>query len=471
MSRRIKSSSTLTRRALLRGSAGLIALPLLPSWSRAAAPNPKRFVAIYQPGGVLQRPQGSQRHNVDEWTPQHSGGQLTKLGATLAAAQPHIQDILQISNTKWGGYHEGRTRLGQVGAIGHIGEHPAYLTGSCLVGDPEVPATWKTLETDDASIDRKIASISGKAPLTLGVSPYTSWQVLERLSWQDHRTGIARTQTPDELFAKVYGDPSGDVEGKAAIDHVRRSILDGAVEDIQSLKTKINASDKRHLDDYLTRLREAEQNVGKILGGQCAPPDAPAAVDTKQYAELMVDLALLALQCDATRVVTLSIWPSGGGVGRNCGQYIAGISPENVSLDFHRFTHHSTLTTNVGDTYNTSLLLDDFRRSLKWSAGLFTRFIEGLKGATDPDGSTMLYNSLIMYGSMLGDGDHHEYSRCARVVAGQCGGAVKTGRLLDGGGQYIDNILPEILSLFDYKRADGSEQTKVGVSNGRLSLR
>jgi len=69
-----------TRRAFLRTTGGLVAIPFLPSWVRADAAPPKRFIAIYQPGGVLQKPNGSTRHNTDEWTCQHSGDKLIQLG-------------------------------------------------------------------------------------------------------------------------------------------------------------------------------------------------------------------------------------------------------------------------------------------------------------------------------------------------------------------------------------------------------
>jgi hypothetical protein len=49
----------------------------------------------------------------------------------------------------------------------------------------------------------------------------------------------------------------------------------------------------------------------------------------------------------------------------------------------------------------------------------------------EPDGSTLLDNSIVTYGSGLGQGARHEYKRLPTVVAGSGGGRLKTGFHLD----------------------------------------
>ena len=57
-------------------------------------------------------------------------------------------------------------------------------------------------------------------------------------------------------------------------------------------------------------------------------------------------------------------------------------------------------------------------------------FLGRLSKIREPDGSTLLDNSMIVYGSSLADGHEHAAKNLPLIIAGRGGGHVKTGREL-----------------------------------------
>ena len=53
-----------------------------------------------------------------------------------------------------------------------------------------------------------------------------------------------------------------------------------------------------------------------------------------------------------------------------------------------------------------------------------------MKAITDGDGGSLLDNSLIVYGSGLGDGNRHTHENLPILLAGRGGGSIKSGRHL-----------------------------------------
>ncbi|MEZ5364021.1 MAG: hypothetical protein R2748_17195 [Bryobacterales bacterium] len=59
-------------------------------------------------------------------------------------------------------------------------------------------------------------------------------------------------------------------------------------------------------------------------------------------------------------------------------------------------------------------------------------FLGRLKSIREPGGGTLLDNSMILYGSSLGDSSEHDkYNNLPTLVAGRGGGGGRTGRLID----------------------------------------
>ncbi len=460
--------SAFSRRWFLRGATASVALPFLPSLTRAQDGDvPKRFIAIYAPGGVVQ---GGSFHTTDHWRAGATFERLDDPSHILHELRDFKADLIQLQNIRRESFYYGTQTLGLAGAIGHWGEHPNYLTGSSLKPSGS-DTSWREVLVDDASIDQKIARLTGHRPLNLGLAPRTGPSTLHSLSWLSSADADPWISDPLEVFTRIFG-PAEARADIARFQHrllLRRSVLDGVSDERARLERTLGTADRRHLDAYFTTLRETEQRIAESRELSCLVPDEASFVPATLFdrARILTDLALLALECDHTRVITLTTWGAGGGTGGQvAGSYIEGLS--EPIRDYHYFTHFATAADGID-----APRLANFMTSSKWSAGAFARLVRGLADRTDADGESMLHNSLVMYGSGIGDAAHHQYQDIARVFAGQAGGSVRTGRILRPSESQVpaENLLPEILDLFGYRDASGAPQTVVGLSNDIISLR
>jgi hypothetical protein len=124
----------------------------------------------------------------------------------------------------------------------------------------------------------------------------------------------------------------------------------------------------------------------------------------------MYDLVALAFEADLTRTVTFML----GQAGSNRSYRMAG-----VTNGHHSLSHHGKKAAN----------LDAIRRINRWHAEQFAGFIQRLSETKD-EGSDLLRQSMVVYGSGLGDGDRHNHMDLPVLIAGRGGGRLKTGRHL-----------------------------------------
>jgi len=96
-------------------------------------------------------------------------------------------------------------------------------------------------------------------------------------------------------------------------------MLDFLVEDISSLKTKLNSSDKVILDRHLTSVREVESSINVDITDvdSCHIPDVPNTITFQKNAEHFTDMIPLVYACDTTRVFSFSIDDEGETKGNN----------------------------------------------------------------------------------------------------------------------------------------------------------
>jgi uncharacterized protein DUF1552 len=87
-----------------------------------------------------------------------------------------------------------------------------------------------------------------------------------------------------------------------------------------------------------------------------------------------------------------------------------------VSTGFHNASHHNERAERVLD----------FAKINTYHVSLVPYFLERLKRMPDGDGS-VLDNSLIVYGSPMGNPNVHNHKRCPLFIAGKAGGQVKGG--------------------------------------------
>jgi hypothetical protein len=159
-------------------------------------------------------------------------------------------------------------------------------------------------------------------------------------------------------------------------------------------------------------VREIERCIQKIeaqntSGEQRELPGAPAGVPDSytEHVKLMFDLQAIALAADITRIFAFKM-------SRDVSNRVY---PESgVTTGFHIASHHQEREDRITDLYKIN----------KYHVSLLPYFFDKLKATADGD-SNLLENSLILYGSPMGNSNVHNHKRCPLFLAGHAGGAVK----------------------------------------------
>src|SRR5439155_16191370 len=159
-------------------------------------------------------------------------------------------------------------------------------------------------------------------------------------------------------------------------------ILDMVRDDTQDLAATLGGADRRKIDEYLYAIREVEKRIetAEKNNRQFTPAlektsGVPVLFD--DYAKLMFDIQVLALQADLTRAITFMM---GREASLRC-------YPElGVPEPHHPLTHHR------GDED----AVEKVTKINTYHAQMFGYFLGKLK-ATPEGGYDLLYNSIIVY--------------------------------------------------------------------------
>jgi len=124
--------------------------------------------------------------------------------------------------------------------------------------------------------------------------------------------------------------------------------------------------------------------------------------------------------------------------------------------------HHELSHAGDGDAVAIEKLVEINR----WHAEQFAYMMDKLRATTEADGSSMLDNTLMLWGNELGAGNTHSYKDIPWVLAGGAGGALKMGRYMQYPDQPHNNLLVSVCNAmgFDDVRTFGIP----GVCTGPL---
>jgi hypothetical protein len=446
----------ISRRTILRGVGTAIALPWLESLGFAAAPTgstatagvPKRLAFVYVPNGV----------NMTEWT-QAETGKLTKLTGILSPLNEH-KDYVNVI----GGMTLDKGRANGDGPGDHARAMSTFLTGR----QPR-----KTSGADikvGMSADQHVAQAVGdntKFPsLELGVergqqagncdSGY-SCAYSSNLSWRGESTPNAKETDPKLVFERLFGgnDPKELAAARAKRELYNRSILDFVAEDAKQLNKTLGQGDQRKLDEYLSSVREVEQRIEKARAASSAPttkPNMPVPTgipkDVTDHIRLMMDLMVLAFQTDLTRVATFPIANDGS---NRPYKHI------EVPEGHHDLSHHGSDPKK----------LEKIAKINKFHVEQLAYLTGKLKAAKEADGTNLLDNIMLVYGSGLGDGNAHNHDNLPILLIGKGGGTIQSGRHIVYPKRADTPLMNLYLALFQRM---GAPTARFGDSTGVLSI-
>jgi Protein of unknown function (DUF1552) len=417
--RRNPNRPKLQRRAILRAAAACIALPTLesllsPAEARAFGAQPLRWVSWFLPCGVWG----------PSWFPTTTGVDY-ELSPTLAPLAPFKSKVLVFAG------------LQNTAAVNPQGSHGCGPPGMTTCRQGQKPAINVGI-----SVDQVYAQALGTATripsMQLSVVDTTFSDVQYPAVYNGTTAWASATQplppviSPGQVFDQLFAGQtasSTDVAAQAALAKRRalhKSVLDEVTSEANALMQRLGTTDRAKLDEYLTSVRAAEVTINQSgmtpscdAGTSARPADKIADVPT--HTKALIDLMVLAFQCDATRVINFQ-QANGGHSSYSSFPWI------NLNVDHHGISHHN------GDANKGAQLA----KIDLWEMTNFAYFLQKMDAVAEGNG-TMLDNSLVFLSNELSDGNAHnqgatKYTNFTGptgkpiVLAGSAGGKLNTGR-------------------------------------------
>ncbi|TVP97725.1 MAG: DUF1552 domain-containing protein [Planctomycetaceae bacterium] len=439
--------AALSRRSLLRGAGVVMGLPSLEAMSpfarsAFAAPTPAdkrpvRMACLFFPNGVIQ-PKWECKGEGDEW-------ELSETLSPLASMKAKINVIDGLTHDNGRAHKDGAGDHARAGASFLTSARPLKTSSRVHLGVSvdQICAQQLSGQTRLPSIELGLVGSRNAGSCDSGYScAYSS-----NISWRNETTPMAKETIPRLAFERLFG--SGDTHERRERNEVRRSILDVVSQDAKKLIKQVGDTDRRKLDEYFSGVRELEIRIEQAeRADREALPDLEVPYGRveafREHARLMFDLMVVAFQTDATRVATFMLDNAGGN---------RSYTEVGVKESHHGISHHR----------NDPELVGKLEKIDHYLVEQYAYFLEKLDAVADGDG-TLLDNSMILYGSGLGDGNRHTHHDLPIVLAGGAGGQIRTGRRL----KYetdtpMGNLFLSMLEMM------GTPAERVGDSSGRLT--
>ncbi len=370
--------------------------------------------------------------NPQTWTPKGRGKDF-EFSPILKPLARHKDDVLILTHLSNHGTFTGD---------GHYVKDAAWLTGTTIRR-----TTGSDLDAGGVSMDqlaaRRIGVLTRIPSLELGVEPVTTGVDTNvgytrlygsHISWSSPTTPVGREINPRLAFDRLFRSDAD----RGAVSDDDRSILDlvtrrrprpprvGSARTIAASSTSISNPSVPSRRESPSRPATAapDMSTTPVLATTSRPSAAgststtttpvASAQRTMNHAEhvrLMLDILLLALQTDATRVATFMF---GNSVSNKSFSFL-----EGVKGGHHEFSHHE----------NDPKKLDQYQRITTWHIEQCAQLLDRMKQIREGEG-TLLDHSMVLFGSALRDGNEHDPHDLPTVLAGRAGGTLSPGRHL-----------------------------------------
>jgi hypothetical protein len=413
---------------VLRGAGVALALPwldsLAPRRARGQSAPPRRtFIAMSFPEGVTPL----------YWRPQTTGvGDAWPLSPILAPLAP----VKQYVNV-----------LGNVGNYGPFGAHvePAESNLTAALLTCVRPRVSNNVVSVGTSVDQLIAQ-GGTAPakldsLQVGLSTLNSYEAglpaacSRSISWRSPTDATFKLIDPQAVFDQIVGAgnlPAGDDPFALERRAKNTSVLDRVLAHAKGVRAQAGQTDRARLDAYMDSVRALETKIrenplppactiGTRPMQQISVGGVPADYDRNTHADLMIDLVVMAIACDVTRVVSFMLDDSRS-------DFVYNFLPMR-----HFTTTGSTISTgtvqgldglthagNNNDGYATIRL---------WFVEKLARLCQKLMASPSGEGN-LLDDATIWFGSEM-HGANFDALDLPIVTVGKGGGRLRTNQFVD----------------------------------------
>ncbi|MEZ4408105.1 MAG: DUF1552 domain-containing protein [Polyangiales bacterium] len=353
----------------------------------------RRLVVFFSPNGTVHQ----------RWRPSGSGGSWSFPAGSILEPLASVKRHLVVLDG-----------VDFVGASNHEGGMAAMLTGS---GDASHPSMGMSV---DQYVARAIGGDSRLASLELGVQT-SAWggNVQTRMSYAGPGRFVPPDDDPASVYRRLFGSMSSAPGMVDAARARRQSVLDLVRADVNDLRGRVGAEERRKLDAHLESLRRVETSLdGPAMTAACAPPtltdfDHRQNERFPEAGDAQMRLLLAALSCGATRVASI--------------QWAHTVAPQVFSWIGQSEGHHAL--SHMGD--GNAAGVAEFVRAERWFAERFAWLVGQMAELPEPGGSgSMLDHSLVVWAKEMGDSRLHDCISVPFVLAGSANGRLATDRYL-----------------------------------------
>ncbi|MBI4909159.1 MAG: DUF1552 domain-containing protein [Acidobacteria bacterium] len=264
-------------------------------------------------------------------------------------------------------------------------------------------ADAKGMPEGNISLDQRAAEVVGghsRFP-TLTVGSEDGLHGGCMMCWTRSGNRVPPIQGPRELFRKLFlTDSEADRASFQDRARLKKSILDAVQEDAKGLQRELGKRDREKLDEYFTSVRDVEKQLELSKRWASVPKPKPGIAEPENTGfvsdlPVLYDLIALALQTDSTRIATLEI--AGGFEAAAFG----------IRKEYHALTHHGQVQESI----------DALLKLEKYQMEQFARFLTKMK-SVDDGGVSLLRNTMVLFGSGMGNANAHTNDNLPVVFAG-----------------------------------------------------
>jgi len=352
-----------------------------PTFARAAgSPPPRRLLAISNNLGVLPKP----------FFPQAAGRDY--------ALSPYLETLKEFRND-----------LTIFSGLSHPGVVGGHSTENCFLTAARGPTSsgFRNQISLDQFAAEKLGQVTRFPTLNLGVNIV---KANRSLSWTRDGVLLPAEDSALALYKKMFVQGSAaEVEQRLRQLRERGSILDAVLAETRQFSRGLGSDDRERLDQYFTSVRELEERL-QVAGEWEQRPkptvdlEPPQDIrDNARFLEkfrLMLSMAELALVTDSTRIVTMMV--------DGFATPVFELGDQTRSTDgYHNLSHH-------GQTKEKVAQLDKVDRQ---QMTMLRTLLQNLAAKKESD-RTLLDQTMVLYGSNMGDANTHDNTNLPILLAG-----------------------------------------------------
>ena len=227
----------------------------------------------------------------------------------------------------------------------------------------------------------------------------------------------------------------------------QRSVMDFAAAEYAALAPKLDSLQRQRLDAHYELVSRLGDRIEGMAALSC--PDIPEPPETMptydERFDVMAELIGASLSCDITRVVTLTLGE---------------IPTIDFGWDHLTDDVHKGLAHEIYNDPQKHMAMADY---LTMHAEQVARLVSVLENLPDVDGRSVMDNTLIAWGSELGNGWHGYQHYCPVLIGGSW--HFRTGRYMYWPHETpVEVLVPRVISNTGYTRFSGMPHQRLLVS-------